>query len=596
MSNRMTEYASDDTFHGLALRYLDDELTADEVDRFLLLTAGNPHRSDQLMTLAWQMRLLTTHPWDETGHAIDSLAEIRALGSTGTESSHDKPAAAPGVLFALRHGYRAFGSRSIVLGTAVLLTTMFFWAVVAFLLMPRWRAAPPGLDLVARNESVGESIGRVIRADGCQWEAADMPTFTGARLVPGKLHLAIGTAEIALNSGVNVVIEGPTVVDLTSDKAIYLGRGKIGATVLPQAIGFTVNTPTATVVDLGTEFEVKVAESGPTEVQVRRGTVEVAQIQAPQINNEAPRSLRLSTGQAVRVDRNESLTVATVTNSFRSYLEGTIHRTDSLDLVDIIAGGDGREHRRDRGLDPATGSVVFPPTKILGRRWDREKDGKIPSRDYLLFTGLHSEGGYRRVSDRLFVDGVAIPNASKGPVQLDSAGHTFDGFPKSEGVTYGPIWAGGEVPEVSGRLKFRTSFDGKVDYANAPNNLIALIANKLITFDLAAIRRAYPDRSPTVFRAVVGVTKTAGRTSEPGSADTWVFVDGEVRHNRLAINSSHGPQTVEISLAPSAKFLTLAATDAGKFHYFDWVMFGNPRIEFAAVGEEQPSQPVSSGK
>jgi hypothetical protein len=246
--------------------------------------------------------------------------------------------------------------------------------------------------------------------------------------------------------------------------------------------------------------------------------------------------------------------------------------------VDIVAGGDGRTHRRDRGIDPSSGRIVF-----------------VPDQDYSLF-GTLSSNGFQRVYDLPFVDGVAVPDSSKGPVQLTSAKHMFDGFPKNDGNCYGPVWAGGSVPEQKGVPKFRSTFDGTLDFGNPPNGFIALIPNKLITFDLAAIRLAYPDRSLSMFRTIVGMTKSEGMTTEPGLADTWVFIDGQVRHNRLAINTTDGPQTVRIPLETTDRFLTLAATDGGNSFFYDWVMFGDPRIELEPITEKIAPPTASESK
>ena len=97
-----------------------------------------------------------------------------------------------------------------------------------------------------------------------------------------------------------------------------------------------------------------------------------------------------------------------------------------LDLVDIVAGGDGFSGLRGRGINPATGET----TDALAPEW------------------LASDGKYHRVADRLLVDGVFIPDGHYGPVQIDSVGHTFDGFSQTKNGTAGCIWAGGECGTV----------------------------------------------------------------------------------------------------------------------------------------------------
>ena len=75
--------------------------------------------------------------------------------------------------------------------------------------------------------------------------------------------------------------------------------GKLAAEVPKAAIGFTVQTPQAVVVDLGTDFGVSVDAQGVTEAHVFAGTVEVA-ARAPAAEPAQPaRELRV--GQAVKI-------------------------------------------------------------------------------------------------------------------------------------------------------------------------------------------------------------------------------------------------------------------------------------------------------
>jgi hypothetical protein len=76
---------------------------------------------------------------------------------------------------------------------------------------------------------------------------------------------------------VKLVIEGPADWTIDGDNNATLKRGKLVATVPKQAVGFTVVTPTARLVDLGTEFGVRVSDGGSTELLVLRGAVDASQ-------------------------------------------------------------------------------------------------------------------------------------------------------------------------------------------------------------------------------------------------------------------------------------------------------------------------------
>jgi hypothetical protein len=114
---------------------------------------------------------------------------------------------------------------------------------------------------------------------------------------------------------------------------------------------------------------------------------------------------------------------------------------------------------------------------------------------------------------------------------------------------------------------------GEVDYAKDSHTILGLHANAGITFDLAEIAKQARLANPR-FRGVVGY---GGRTSEAG-ADFFVFLDGEpVAQGRIGFDDGGIP--LDIPLPPTARFLTLVATDAGNSIGMDQIFFGDARIE-----------------
>jgi hypothetical protein len=95
----------------------------------------------------------------------------------------------------------------------------------------------------------------------------------GSPLPPRPLKLESGLAEIRFASGASVVLQGPTECVIESPSHVKLGRGRLSANVPAEAVGFSVRTPVAAVVDLGTEFGVHSNEAGGTDVHVFRGQV-----------------------------------------------------------------------------------------------------------------------------------------------------------------------------------------------------------------------------------------------------------------------------------------------------------------------------------
>ena len=110
---------------------------------------------------------------------------------------------------------------------------------------------------------------------GCKWDGGTLPTEAGARLGTGRLRLAEGLARIIFDHGAEITLEAPADLELRSAQYCVLRGGRLVANVPPPAVGFTVETPTAVLNDLGTEFGVNVHEAGTSDVQVFRGLVDV---------------------------------------------------------------------------------------------------------------------------------------------------------------------------------------------------------------------------------------------------------------------------------------------------------------------------------
>lgn len=132
-----------------------------------------------------------------------------------------------------------------------------------------------------------KTIATVIKAKQCKWAGSTLPTAEGSRVTAGTLELVEGIATVKFDSGAEVVMEAPATLELTNAMSCNLVRGTLVADVPPSAIGFTVHTPDAKVVDYGTRFGVSTGEDGKYHVQVLEGLVEVS----PNTTKE-PRKLR----------------------------------------------------------------------------------------------------------------------------------------------------------------------------------------------------------------------------------------------------------------------------------------------------------------
>ena len=326
---------------------------------------------------------------------------------------------------------------------------------------------------------------------------------------------------------------------------------------------FTIKTPTAVVTDLGTEFGVEVDKQRCTTSHVFRGSV---RIQAVSLNGETQ-------GEAQVLRENQSARVENVQGNLQfaqnpavepaRFIRGIPSQTlKILDLVDVVAGGNGFLGRRNAGINPTNGR---------------------PSRDPPPINKYHmnGDGRYHQVKTLPLVDGVFIPVGGKEPVQIDSAGHVFDNFPVTDNQTSGYVWGGGVIPAEPPLFFLPATLDG-VDYSSADHGVLGMHANKGITFDLAAIRRTNPGYRPVRFLAVAG-----------NATDTlvgiWVFVDGKKRFQRREFNQYLGAAPISIALDKKDRFLTLATTDNGGGFGGAWALFGDPRLELKPVSSDHES-------
>ncbi|MBN1395122.1 MAG: NPCBM/NEW2 domain-containing protein [Pirellulales bacterium] len=434
-------------------------------------------------------------------------------------------------------------------------------------------------------------VGRVTGMKGCRWADPGTGTCLGASVpLDRRYALASGLMEITYTSGVRVILEGPCTYKVESSAGGFLALGKITARIEAKGSGFrvqdsehsplstlhsplfAVRTPTAIITDLGTEFGVEVAENGDTTSHVFQGMVKVEILPSPAGRGARGEGLvQLAAGESVRVSRVRAGTHhnSTTTETARfthpttppEFVRRIYEPPKFIDLLDVVAGGNGAGNRRERGIDPVSGweDPMFVPHYRVG---DRQ---------------------YRPVFWNRLIDGVFIPDGASGAVQVDSARHMFDGFPRTSGEAYGSIWSRAAdigSKRVAAAQPWVYSILQEEKYMPERRGLLGIYANGGITFDLQAVRGKYPNSRPTRFRAVAGLADGPRKDPEAlGMADVWVFVDGELKLKREKLRVGDGAFQVDVELGPDDRFLTLVATDGGDGISWDSVVFGDPILE-----------------
>ncbi len=158
-----------------------------------------------------------------------------------------------------------------------------FLVAFLWLLWPRQNA----------EEAQDRSVAQLEKAVGVHWTGPVQPA-RGAALEPGIFHIAKGVAQFEFYSGAQVIVEGPAEFELISPYHARCLKGKIRARVPKQAQGFSIQTPSFELIDLGTEFGMDVSTSGAANVRVFDGEVEI------HAANQAMQSVL--GGQAIAVD------------------------------------------------------------------------------------------------------------------------------------------------------------------------------------------------------------------------------------------------------------------------------------------------------
>lgn len=507
--------------------YLDDALTPDEVTALFRWIDSHPDNARRFARAAFLHRRL-----EHRLSAMRHLREEAALGSDPHGSTpsdamptHSSVPAVPNTLAPPRSvpsepRTSVIRWRSRGIAAAILL-------IIGLLLFVAW---PRG------------SAARLLAAENAAWGAGITPPKQGERLSKGAFVLNSGLIKLGFDNGNQLLIEGPARFSITDARAVTLDHGALTAIVTQAGRGLSVSTPAARVIDLGTEFGV-LATATATRVAVFNGKVTVGGVGSGTASRE------LSAGSAVEVSTAGISPLAFEPSAFKRAMPRDV---PPLDLVDLIAGGDGMGSKSGVGIDAATGRV----------------------RETKAVTVRRGDHRYRRVADHRVLEGCFIPD---GRMPVDSAGHPFT-FPATSLFSYGLIWAGPNIP-WEGELPIVTRLPQN---AGTPTSRVLVMhSNNGVTLNLDAVRALHTGVRITGFRARVG---NSYRPAEPGAspakplASIHVIVDGVARFERRAFANVDPPIDVTCALSDTDRFLTLATTDGGDGNACDWVLWTRPEL------------------
>jgi hypothetical protein len=416
------------------------------------------------------------------------------------------------------------------------------------------------LAIVGLYVYANRTLGVLVDSANAVW---NVPIGPEGILRAGPMTLEEGYARIKLKKGAEVILQAPSTFDLRSTNRMFLDSGWITAKVPPSASGFTVRTPTSSIVDFGTEFGLLAGDAGNTEIHVFDGGIEFEHV------GDGPDR------PAQKLVKNEAMTVGAGGRTKRVPLQERPH----LFVRTMPAGTGFAVPGRRLSLADMVGAGNGLDTGVWGQGIDAST-GQLASRRTIL---KKNDNGFAPVLSHPFIDGVFVPDSSDGSAIVTSTGLNFDQCPTTSGTSYEAI--------VNG-ANFQVGSSGEVHYGRLAglaydtraNPSIGMHPNAGITFDLDAIRNAMPEARIGRFHARCGVSENvirfAERDADPNAIEVtfWVLVDGQPRFSEALGVVPAQSERIDVPIVPRDRFLTLATTNPGEYRYC-WAMFAEPALE-----------------
>ncbi len=151
-----------------------------------------------------------------------------------------------------------------------------------------------------QSDDSSVAIGRIVHETvGSEWSVDHDRNSEGKVIYCGSMvRVASGSIKLQFNNRSVLSLHAPALYEVVSEMQGRALLGKLTAKIAKGAEGYSVLTPRATVIDLGTELGIDVADSGATDVIVFEGLVDLNY--QPQHGNAARQ--RLSSGEGMHLD------------------------------------------------------------------------------------------------------------------------------------------------------------------------------------------------------------------------------------------------------------------------------------------------------
>lgn len=392
-----------------------------------------------------------------------------------------------------------------------------------------------------------------------RWGNVDGEMERGVSIFTGRkdIELLEGCAKFQFDNNTLVTIEGPASFHIPGRDQVTLRYGKLYAIVPHQAIGFSVYTDNAKIIDLGTEFGVQADIHGGTSLYVMQGKTKlVAGVKSMQDGVEVGRGIakKISgrTSEISDIVFNDTVFIRNINSENQIIWNGR----STLDLADIVRKGNGL------GTGSSEERLNYEKGFTTEIRWGH--------------TSIFET--YVPIEDTPFIDGIFIPN---GSTVVSSRGDIFEGFPFTNGVYCADLIANPKPGAFVIDGQPRTIQFGGQEYSDLGKSCIVMQnSNHGITFDLDAIRSGYHLKIHR-FESEVGLVDFDGKRS---NANFYVLVDGQLRYSLVGYTQKGILNRVSVNLRDTDRFLTLATSEnvdqvdymANSTLHENWCVFADP--------------------
>lgn len=225
------------------------------------------------------------------------------------------------------------------------------------LAVPNAPASADVPELVRSNTSASANpeVATITGLGSVRWHASNDARQVLSRCSIGdRLRLRDGSAVLTFDAGAQVTVFGPADFEITSATSIKCRRGRVTTLVDHRGRGFSIETPQAKVVDLGTQFGLQISEKGETEVVVFQGSIDLSYAPRADAIDASGRRMQQGDGLLLKNSGEIERLVSVQRNSFMSTpkvaglrpvepvigdVRDNIRKADSIKSYQIVRGG-----------------------------------------------------------------------------------------------------------------------------------------------------------------------------------------------------------------------------------------------------------------